>query len=366
MSAKKLYGSIKRKYCVDAILANATRGITTIVRGHNGWGKTAMVKDLQARKPNHRVIICDMSNKEAGDLTMPKFKTIDGSDVVSAVPHEELGFHLGGDVILFIDEIFKAKKAMQVGLASLLYERKLGGFELSKDSIVCGASNLEDEGFGDQSLGFVYNRISILEMSKPENEEWIEYALAANLHPTIIASAKEYPAMFADWRDYTKAGDNDYIFDPRAATSFYVTGRSLERASNLLYSLTGIGGEDEAAIKTHALMHCVGPRAAMDIMAVDQLHVELPSWSDIVKTPNKAKVPKSAGACCLLIYSAIQNVDEKTITPWMTYLKRLKTEPQALFASSILRVNSKSQVAVSTHSSFLDWAMENQYLYKAA
>jgi hypothetical protein len=365
-ASTKLYGSITRKECKEVILNNAKAGITTIVRGHNGWGKTALTKDLREALPKHRLVLCDMSTKEAGDLTMPKFASVDGNDVVRAIPHEDLGVHLGGDVILFIDEIFKAKKPLQVALAQLLYEHKIGGFQLSPDSIVCGASNLEDEGFGDQSLGFVYNRISIVEMAKPTADEWVdEYALANGIHPTIIQSAKEYPAMFNDFRMYSKPGDNQYIFDPRAPQSFYVTGRSLERASNVLFANENLPADRKNHVLTHLLMHCVGERAAADIMAVNELHAELPAWSDIIKNPEKTKVPASAGACCLLIYSAIQNIEDKTVDPWMVYLKRFKKEAQALFVSSILRVDSKSQI-VATHNSFVDWAMENQYLYKAA
>jgi hypothetical protein len=357
----KLYGSISRADCVQAIIDNGKRGVTTIVRGHNGWGKTAMMIDLAKALPKHKIIKLDMSILEAGDLVMPKFKNIGGHDVVAGVPHEKFGFHEEGDVIVFLDEIFKAKKALQVQIADLLHKHELGGYKLSKNSIVCGASNLEDEGFGDQSLGFVYNRISIVEMRKPTNEEWVDdFALAAGIHPSIIQSAMEYGAMFADYRDYSKPGENQYIYDPRMPQPFYTTGRSLERASDLLYANEGKSVE----LRTHMLMHCVGPRAAMDIMANDQLHAELPAWKDIIKDPKGTKVPSSAGACCLLIYTAIQNIEKESIKPWMTYLKKFRKEPQALFASSILKVESKSFVSMSED--FLSWAEDNQYLYKRA
>jgi hypothetical protein len=362
----KMYGNIKRSECKSVILANAKAGITTIVRGHNGWGKTALKYDLKKALPKHEVILCDMSTKEAGDLTMPKFATVDGNDVVRAIPHEDLGVHLNKPVILFIDEIFKAKKPLQVALAQLLYEHKIGGFKLTEDSVVCGASNLEEEGFGDLSLAFVYNRISIVEMAKPTPEEWLEeYAIDAKLHPTILASAKEYPSMFDDYRQYSKAGDNQYVFDPRMPLPFYVTGRSLERASKLLYANDDLPADRKNHVLTHLLMHCVGDRAAADIMAVNELHAELPTWDEIVKDPKKAKLPASAGARCLLIYSAISNIEQKTIKSWMTYLQRFQKEAQALFCSSILRVKSKSDI-VASDNAFLEWAMANQYLYQSA
>jgi hypothetical protein len=362
--AKKIaYGSIKRASVVQAILSNAKRGITTIVRSHNGNSKSAIIHDIKKQLPQHRAITINMSVMEAGDLMMPKFKVLDGKDIVAAVPHEQLGLHIDGPVILFIDEIFKAKKALQVQLAELLYERKLGNFKLSDDSIIFGASNLEDEGFGDQSLGFVYNRIALVEMAKVTGDEWtMEYAIDAGVHPTILAAAKEYPSMFADYRDYSVIGENQYIFDPRQPTTAFVTLRSLERASNMLYGFEESGMSHEDI--THCLTNVVGPRAAADVMAVHVLKEELPAWADIIKLGAKAKVPKSAGARCLLIYTAISSIEDKSIKPWMDYASaNLKKEEQALFACSILKVSSKAGL-VSTNSNFLKWVTDNSYLYQ--
>lgn len=362
---KVAYGSIKRPAVVKAILANAEQGITTVVRSHNGNSKSAIIKDIQKALPKHRALMINMSVMEAGDLMMPKFKMVDDRDVVAAIPHEQLGLHLEGDVILFIDEIFKAKKALQVQLADLLYERRLGNYKLSDKSVIFGASNLEDEGFGDASLGFVYNRIATVEMAKVTGDEWVEgYAIDAKVHPTIIQAAKEYPAMFADYRDYTKPGDNQYIFDPRQPQPAYVTLRSLERASRMLYGFEKYGMDHHDV--THCLANVVGQRAAQDIMAVHILHEELPTWKEIVESPKTAKVPKSAGARCLLIYTAISSIEQKTVKPWMDYLiKNMKKEEQALFASTVLNVGSKSSI-VSSEKCFVDWALKNQYLYQSA
>lgn len=362
-TAKKiLYGSIKRASVVKVIISNAKQGITTVIRSHNGNSKSSIIKDLMKEFPKHRPVLMNFSVMQAGDVVMPKFANIDGVDVVTAVPHEHMGLHFEEPVILFMDEIFKAPKALQVQVAELMYEWSLAGKKLPEGSIVFGASNLEDEGFGDQSLGFVYNRIAVVEMAKVTGEEWVEnYAFDNGIHPTIIQSAKEFPAMFHDYRDYTTAGENQYIFDPRMPQTAFVTLRSLERASKMLKGFEEVGLATEDI--THCLTNVVGPRAAQDIMSVHILHEELPSWEEIVKKGAGAKVPKSAGARCLLIYTAISSIDEKSIKPWMEYAsKNLKKEEQALFACTILKVISKAGL-VSTHPQFLKWVTNNSYLY---
>lgn len=359
--ATRLYANINRKTVLEVILNNAKVGITTVVRGHNGSGKTALKYDLQCRLPNHRVMVVDMSTKEPGDMLMPKFVVENGKDVVAGVPHKDLGLHEDGPVVVILDEIFKTKKSQQVALAQFLYEHKFGGIALHPDSIVVGFSNLEDEGFGDASLGFVYNRVQIVEMAKPTSDEWVDdFALKFGIHPTIIASAKEYPAMFADYRDYDKPGQNQYIFDPRMPMVGYVTGRSLERASSVLKANADMSRE----VLTHMLIQLLGERAAMDIMSVHALHEDLPSWESIMKNPAKAKVPTSAGSMCLLIYTAIQRLKKTELKNWMEYLKRMKKEAQALFASSVLH-NDRTRDMAGEDKDFQKWVVDNSYLYKA-
>jgi hypothetical protein len=97
-------------------------------------------------------------------------------------------------------------------------------------------------------------------------------------------------------------------------------------------------------------------------MAVHVLNTELPEWDDIVKKPETAKLPDSAGARVLLVYTAIQKLDKTSFKSWMTYLKRFQKEAQALFATTILRVNSKG-TEVSALKEFVDWAKANSYLF---
>lgn len=362
-AAKRIaYGSIKRASVVKTIVANSKRGITTVVQSHTGNSKSAIAKDLQKMFPKHGLSIINMALMQPGDLMFPKFTNIEGVDVVRGAPHEQLGLHEERPMIIFVDEIFKAPKALQVQLADLVYERRLGTRQLHKDTIVFAASNLEEEGFGDSSIAFARDRMARVEMSKVTDEEWrMDYALEAGIHPTILEATREFPSMFADYRDYDVPGENQYIFDPRKPLPAFVTLRSLERASNMLYGFEEQGMNVDDI--THALVNTVGGRAAADIMSVHVLHEELPSWADIVKLGAKAKVPKSAGARCLLIYTAISSIEEKTVKPWMEYAAaNLKKEEQALFAGSILKVASKSAL-VSTQKDFLGWVKENNYLY---
>jgi hypothetical protein len=179
------------------------------------------------------------------------------------------------------------------------------------------------------------------------------------VHPTILQSVSEYPLMMASYQDFKTPDENIYCFDPRQPSTSFVSPRSLKNASDILHATEGI----DADARTHALMGTLGARAAMDIMSMHEIFGQLPSWKEVVAQPTKVRVPDSAGAMCMFVYSAVSNVEKDTVAPLMTYLQRLKKEVQAFFCSTVLR-GPKASI-VSADSAFLAWAKNNNYLFKA-
>jgi len=62
------------------------------------------------------------------------------------------------------------------------------------------------------------------------------------------------------------------------------------------------------------------------------------------------------------VFSAISRVDKETLSKWMTYCKRMDTEWQALFATSVMKSPSKQAFCVM-NKDFKDWALSNQWLF---
>jgi hypothetical protein len=100
------------------------------------------------------------------------------------------------------------------------------------------------------------------------------------------------------------------------------------------------------------------------MLSIIQLTDELPTWEQITKDPSKTKVPSSASAVCMLVYSAIQQVEKDSIGKWITYMERLSKEAQGLFATSVMRTSKKT--TVGTSQGFIKWATANNYLFAQA
>jgi MoxR-like ATPase len=361
----ELYKSLTLRQTADLIMAVGDK-VTVLAQGEMGIGKSSMLKFMQEKlgKENYHFCYVDMTTKDVGDFMIPKIRTIDGVEVCSFIPNEEFGFHLDKPVVIMLDEIGKAPKAVMNACLRLMLERQLGVYSLpvgndGRKSIVFATTNLSVEGIGDSVPPHARNRITTVKVGKPNADTWIEeFALPYNIAPEVILTAKQFPQMFQSFEDLKDPKDNEYINDPRSPRPAVVTPRTMEKASDLINQCKALGDD----VLSHALIGTIGRRATYDMMAMVRLANDLEDWETIIKNPEKARVPESPSAVCMLVYSAVQRVDKESVNAWIKYMNRLGKEAQALFATSVMRVSSKAST-VGTSRGFIDWATKNNYLF---
>ena len=83
----------------------------------------------------------------------------------------------------------------------------------------------------------------------------------------------------------------------------------------------------------------VGAPAARDLVTFFKYRDEVPNWSEIVKSPGKAKVPDEAGAQLMAAHICAYNADEKTIDAAVAYVRRIRKEFHITFAKAATRRN---------------------------
>ncbi len=346
--------------CVNSISLLGNK-LTFILEGDIGNGKSATLKTLGEKHQKHRIFYCDATTKDVGDLMLPKFVELDrDGQFVRFVANEELGLHIDGPVIIMVDEFGKANKSVQNALLCLMYERKMGGYELHPESIVYGTTNLGAEGVGDLLPPHARNRFCIITVKKWTNEQWMEWAIKNNCDPQIILFAKEHPEIFDSFVDVENPDDNEYIYHPKVQRRAFVTPRSLENASHILKVRDQLGPDVTVA----NLIGCIGERAATDLKAQFSLSDQLVSLEDIKNNPKSAKVPTSAAAICLMMYRTLSNIDRSWMDAWMDYMDRLPTEAHGMFVNGVYsdKFDKKRQQAVVTNKKFTDFTMANNYL----
>lgn len=329
-------------------------GIRPLFVGEPGIGKSSIMATFERQLGSaYNYAYVDCSNLDLGDIAMP---VVDHETKTTRYyPNARFKLHEGKPVVIMLDEFGKASQPVQNMLHPLLEPRnpRLGDVHPPEGSIIIATSNLTSDGVGDSIKAHTLNRVTRIEVAKPNADQWLEWAIDAGVHPVVMAWVRQFPHALASYREGGQ-DENPYIFNPKKFQLSYVSPRSLELASRIVHQREQFG--DDVLIA--ALNGTIGESAARDMQAYIAYQDELPSREAIVKNPTTAAVPKSAGASFVLVFGLVATVTKETIDPVMTYIKRLGAEMQAVFCTTIAKSRSQQAVAFGCRA-FSDWARDN-------
>jgi len=366
-------------------IADLGREISLIIQGPMGWGKSAMLHTLgeMPRFKGYTLVYIDCTTKsDSGDFFMIKYGE-DGKTFLT-VPHEELGLHLEGPVIIMFDEIGKMPRSAFNAVLRILYERKSGTMSLHPDSIVFATTNLAAEGLGDLLPPHGINRCQVRTYKVPTKMEWLGWAIRNSIHDFIMSYANQNDHIFSCFLEHEEIGQYPELYDPRAVNKpvACVTGRSMENASHVFHAYdrrieaamdAGTyqqGGDLEKKyqrVLLNGLVGTVGPVAANNMMTYFKMQGEIPTRDQIIQNPMGAPIPKSGAARCLLISRTLNDMDRELAGPWMTYLMRgdFTKVDQALFGmgTRVKGYPDKKLRAVAGNTQYQKWAEVNSHLF---
>jgi hypothetical protein len=337
---------------VNLLVSNIDTETTTVVLGENGIGKTALMKSLQTRPElaNHTFVpVVDCQNLDLGDHMIPVPDLAEG--ISRNLPNERYGIgaanHAGIEgakpIVLCLDEIFKCKSYVQATLAPLFYDRRLGRFKLPKGSLVFGTSNLGVEGLGDGAPAHTRNRVEIIEMRKPNADEYFSWGVSNNMDAYMLAYVKNTPDVCNSFRDYKTAEDlrknNPKIYNPYEQQEAYFSPRSGWRAAERLR--VGLGKLDEDTLLA-ALIGDIGEPAARELWSVVSLHSEVIPFEEVVLDPKKARMGDNPIAQLVQVLQYIVRTENRQHAEAVcTYVRRMRGESQSIFCRSVSENLSK-------------------------
>tara|TARA_R110000796_G_scaffold231816_1_gene349846 strand:+ start:1121 stop:2236 length:1116 start_codon:yes stop_codon:yes gene_type:complete len=367
-TAKNIYAL---GFTQSANLINAVgRAVTVLLQGNMGIGKTSILHLIALMNPTYKPVYLDGTTLiDSADMFMVKYSE-DGK-TFKTVPLEDLGLHLPDQpVILMIDELGKMNRSAQLACLRLMLERKHGNLSLHPDSIVFATTNKGTEGVGDLLPAHARNRLTVVEMRKPDNMEWIEWGINNDIDPALLGFCKEKPELFHSFEQYENPDENPYIFHPRCERAAFVTPRSLEKASNILKMREQLSDVDQHGNKIYtqmsaALIGTIGDRAALDLTAFIALADKLPTREQIENDPTTAPIPDSPAALCMVVYRALATIERKWVEPWLTYMNRLPKEAQGLFVNGTRVPQYSRRDSVVQNKKYQDWCLANNYMFSA-
>lgn len=345
--------SITLKQAANLICSNPETRF--LLQGEPGIGKSSLLEMIAARMGFAYAYI-DVPNMDLGDIAMP---VIDHeSKTTRYYPNARFKLHENKPIVIMFDEFTKGPDPVKNMLHPMLEKAnpRLGDISLNKNCIVFLTGNLTTDGVGDNLKAHSRNRLVPVTISKPDADQWIEWAIGKGIEAEVIAWVSRFPQVLAS---YTDGGQNDnpYIYNPKRNQNAFVSPRSLETASNIVR--TRKQNDPDAVIA--ALTGAIGESGARDMQAYIEFADQLPTWESTVTKPDIAPVPTSPGACAIVVFGAISRVTKETMTPFMQYLERFQPEWQAVFAINIAKAPAKQSIAFSCKA-FAAWVAKNQDL----
>ena len=334
---------------------------TVLLQGDMGTGKSSVLNIVGTLRPTHKPVYLDCTTLvDSADLFMVKYSE-DGK-TFKTVPLEDLGLHLPDQpIILMLDEIGKCNRSVILACNRIMLERKHSGYALHPDSIVFATTNKGTEGVGDLLPAHTRNRITVVNMRKPDNMEWIEWGINNGIDPILLGFCKEHPELFHSFEQYENPDENPYIFHPRSNRAAFWTPRSGEKSSDIL-KLRHLLDDTQL---TSALIGTIGDRTALDLAAFIALADKTPTQQEIKDNPMGALVPDSPAAVCMVVYRVLASIEREWVSEWLTYMNRLPKEAQGLFVNGVRAANYSRRDYVVQNKKFQDWCLANNYMFSA-
>lgn len=336
----------------SAIKAFHASGVrrTIYVQGENGIGKTACVMALRndPQFTNHIFVDpIDATQMSDGSVWMPDIDREAG--VSRELPNERFGLsktnRLGVNgsrpVVVFLDEVDKAPQYIQNVLAPIMYDYRVGDYHFPEGSLVIAASNLGAEGLGDSTRAHIRSRRITVQMRKPTQPEWKEYAINKGLDYRVIAATSQYPSLFDSFLDYEEGGkhhgktlklDNPDIYNPRETQDSYASPRTFEASSDIVRCIDMLDAQTLRAL----LWGAVGV-AAEKILTVIRLGNTLPDYMLVCNDPTGAPLVSDPIAQVVQVQQFVSRAKSRDEAAALTtYVMRMpREEHKQLFINQI-------------------------------
>ena len=324
------------------LIATCGAHVTFMIKGSPGQGKSSILKELAARLPEYHVAYIDCTQMDIGELAIP---VVDRERMVTTfAPNVRFGIYpeQTRPVLMMLDELSKAPRAVVNMLIPVILERRLGDAQLPPGSIIFATGNLETDGVNDSLQSHVYNRMTTLDFANPTADEWVTWGANNGICEQVLAFAKQYPTVFDRYDQLDKGDENPYIYNPmQGQTKTYCSPRSLHKASHLVQARESLG---DALLP--ALIGTVGEAAARDMEAMIALGDSIPSFEAIIKAPAKCKLPDGVGAYFLLAFRCSSRATKDNLDAIMTYVNRWTSfEAATLFVATLASNSAKVGMA---------------------
>lgn len=332
MSLLKEIPTVTFTEAYDVLKMTIAANTSVLLIGDPGVGKSAIFVKLakEIDYPLHILIGSTLDPTDVGGLPA----VVDGK--VQRLPMASIREAAERPCILFLDEISAAPLPVQAAFLRLILERVAGDVTLHPETRVVAAANPPEQAPGGFDLSApLMGRLCVLNF-RPSEEEVIDYFATLGSEDSegnadaLRDEARTFAALAGVVPDLLQ------IDIPKAC----VTGgqpwgapRAWERVVRTRAAARQLGGVSAAA-DAAIMAGSVGRHAAVAYRSVLDMINELPSVDEIVKAPEKARIPEDVHKQVAAV-GLIGRVAEKNL--WAAYIYTARLRPEyGMAANKIL------------------------------
>jgi|SRR5579859_4897957 len=260
---------------------------------------------------------------------------------------KRLAEYEGGVVI--VEEADKADIDVKKILGEAALSSRVGPHRLPPGWVVWMAGNrAEDRSGSTKELDHLINRQMRIDIT-PDVGSWTNWAITRGVLPLTVAWANTNPQIVFECRVPEKQGP-------------WCTPRSLVRADRYM-QVVGEGTDTvpDDPVTLEEVTGMIGGAAAASLFAHVRLDREMPHFDEIVRAPEKVKVPTKADAQMLVCYNLAHRVELDTADAVIKYVERLPKEFTVTFMTASVKRNARLIEA----SGFNNWVSQNASLLAA-
>lgn len=260
--------------------------LTPFIWGHAGIGKTSVIKQYAEKKGYHFfpfylgtmsdigdiLGLADFVRDESGKAIATKFATPEW--LVNAISYCNENPDSGA--IIFLDEFNRARRDILNGMFSLALDKTFHTIKLPRNCHIIAAGNPPTDEYFTTDVDetalmarFVHVKL------EPSVDEWVSYARAAAINPSLIGFIREQPELLESARtDFTLPVKVD-----RRSYERLNRLMKLSAPSHLLEQLmTGIIGLERTVAYQKFLQESDKPLTAQEVLSGEKLNL-VEKWS---------------------------------------------------------------------------------------
>jgi hypothetical protein len=323
------YSNIKTSI-VEQFKAPQGNKVVPFILGAPGGGKSACARDIVAELGVETVVEFTASLRDPVDVLGTPNNT---GEYTRWVPPEEFYNLRTGRAALILEELSDAPIPMQNALCGVIYDRRAGNLQLSKDLFIIATGNrTEDKSGANRITSKLANRTRRFDFQ--ENiDDWTEWALDNDMDPVLIQFLRFRPGLLSDF-------DANRFANP--------TPRAWERVNLIPASL-------DAGLFFDNVSGEVGEGAAAEYTGFRRIYMSLPDVDSILLDPAGADVPQDPATLYALTGALARKSTKDNFDRVSKYLSRMSPEFNVMATKDAIKL----QPTIKHSRAFIEWASKN-------